>query len=199
MSNAIAQSATQLAVSSNGEDDFDFNAAILRAAVRQGKGITQERAMLNYQKLRASVITDFKSHFPEIYTKVDRIPSSTEDKINALCEKYINSRLSEVNMTNSVNYRRYSYHNFRGQEVTERIAVVGENKLTLADQRMRLITFITAAERRLKDLEAKPTTDHDRERAVKESIMKYNLTKTFIEGEISRQNKLIAEASKAKQ
>jgi hypothetical protein len=158
MSNAIAQSATQLSVSPNGESEFSFQDSVRRQAERTAKGTTRERQLLNRNKLVSATCADYRMHFPSIYGKTERLPS----------------------------------------EVTERIQLTGENKLTLKEQLFGCTMFISQAEKRLKELEAKPTPDYDREKAIKQQIMQLNLTKQFITGEIEHQSKLSANETSPK-
>lgn len=194
MSNAIAQSATQLSVApAGGEDQFDIAASVRRQADRTAKGVTRERQMLNYNKLISATAADYRSHFPSIYGKTERLPSEVFTRIEKAVTDFITSQLNRVNPANVIGLRRGFYHNSRDMEVTERVQSTGENKLTLKEQLLGIDLFIGQAEKRLKMLEAKPTPDYDREKAVKQQIMQYTLTKNFILGEIAHQEKLKTE------
>lgn len=189
MSTAIAQNATQLTVSNGSPDwaDTDFELSVKRCAERTAKGVTRERHMLQRNKLVSGVCADYRSHFASVYGKTDRLPTAIFERIEAAVDSYINSKLREVNPMNVVNYRRSFYHNSRDMEITERIAVTGENKLTLKEQLLGVTIYITQAEKRLKDLESKPSPDYEREKAVKQQILKLQLTKDFILGEMKHQ------------
>jgi hypothetical protein len=196
MSNAIAQSATVLAVSPTGENDFDIVASVKRCAERTAKGTTRERQFLQRNKLISSVCADYRSHFPAIYGKTERLPSEVYERIEGEVDKFITSHLSRINPINVISLRRGFYHNAKEMEITERIVNTGENKLTLQEQLLGVDIFITSAEKRLRDLEKKPTPDYDREKEVKAQIMRLNLTKQFILGEMSHQEKAVKEATK---
>lgn len=198
MSNAIAQSTSPLAVSPTGEDSYDFIASVQRAANRTAKGITRERLLLDFNKLTSAVCADYRAHFASIYGKTDRLPSDIYTKIQDEVTLFIEKQLKRVNVTNVIGFRRAFFHKSNDMEIVERVQSTGENKLTLEEQKFGVLTFITAAEKRLKELEAKPTPDYDREKAVKQQIMKLRLTEQFILGEIAHQEKLKQEASKVK-
>jgi len=166
MSQAIAQSATQLTVSGQGEDNFDFAASVKRSAERTAKGATRESQMLKFNVLISLVCADYRSHFASLYGKTDRLPTAIFNKVEAAVTEYINSMLNRVNATNVISFRRAFHHNSRDYEVTERVTNLGENKLTLKEQLLGITIMITAAEKRLKDLEAKPTPDYDREKQI---------------------------------
>jgi hypothetical protein len=190
MSNAIAQSATQLSVSPNGEADFSIQDSVRRQAERTAKGTTRERQLLNRNKLVSATCADYRMHFPAIYGKTERLPSELFDKISLAVDIFLSEQFGRVNASNALALRRSFYHNTKEMEITERIQLTGENKLTLKEQLFGCTVFITAAEKRLKELEAKPTPDYDREKAVKQQIMQLNLTKQFITGEIEHQAKV---------
>ena len=194
MSNAIAQSATILSVSTNGEKDFDIPASVRRQAERTAKGVTRERQMLNRNKLISSACADYRMHFPAIYGKTERLPSEIFTKIEEAVDSFIQTQLCRVNSTNVLNLRRSFFHNWKDKEITERVQLTGENKLSLKDQLFGTTVFLASAEKRLKELQAKPTPDYDREKAVKENIMKLELTRQFIKGEIEHQEKLANQA-----
>jgi hypothetical protein len=198
MSNAIAQSATQLSVSPNGEAEFSFQDSVRRQAERTAKGTTRERQLLSRNKLVSATCADYRMHFPAIYGKTERLPSEVFGKIEAAVDSFLSEQFNRVNVNNALSLRRSFYHNSKEMEVSERIQLTGENKLTLKEQLFGCTMFISQAEKRLKELEAKPTPDYDREKAIKQQIMQLNLTKSFITGEIEHQSKLSANETSPK-
>jgi hypothetical protein len=179
------------------ETEFPFAERLKLAASRQSKGVTRERQALNRNKLVTSMCADYRAHFASLYGKTDRLPSAIYEQIENAVDNYIATQLEQVNKNNVIAYRRAFHHNFNGQEITERVVLTGENKLTLQEQHCGVVLFIGSAERKLKDLEAKKTPDYDREKQVREQIMKLNVTKAFIEGEIAHQSKLAGEVAKS--
>lgn len=196
MSNAIAQSATQLTVHSNSEENWNFKSSVIRQAERTAKGTTRERQLLNRNKLVSAACAEYRCHFAAIYGKTDRLPTAIFSKIETCVDEFLSEQFKRINPLNAQSLRRGFYHNSRQMEITERIHLVGENKLTLEEQKLGVNMFITAAEKRLKDLEKKPTPDYDREKAVKQQLMQLELTRNFILGEIKHQEEL-KEAAKA--
>ena len=193
MNTVLAQSATQLAVSNSvSEDAFPFQERIKMAAERQAKGVTRERQMLNRNKLISALCADYRAHFAAIYGKTDRLPSAVFEKVETAVDNYIAEQLNRVSKHNAISFRRAFHHDFNQQKVTERVVATGENELSLQEQHLGVNLFIGQAERKLKDLEAKKTPDYEREKQVKDQLMKLNVTKAFIEGEIAHQQKQLA-------
>lgn len=190
------QSATENAVSNSQslEENYPFTERLEQMASRQAKGVTRERQALNRNKLVSSLCADYRAHFPAVYGKTDRLPSAIYAKLEAAVDDYIQAQLNKVNKHNVISYRRAFHHDFNQQRVTERVMATGENMLSLEEQHCGVVIFIGVAERKLKDLESKPTPDYDREKQVKEQLMKLNVTKSFIEGEIAHQKSLAAKA-----
>ena len=196
MSNAIAQSATQLAVSGGKETEFDFKQHVKDAAHRQAKGVTRERQMLNRNKLVSAVCAVYRAKFAAIYGKTDRLPTEVFTKIETAVDEHINETLKLINPANVITYRRSFFHNANDMMITERVMATGENQLTLREQLCGVRLFIEQAEKRLKELESKKTPDFDREKAVKAQIMRLSVTQDFILGEMKSQSKLIDEPAK---
>lgn len=192
MSAVLSQSATNLSVSNDNPewDDEMFASRVKVHASRNAKGVTRESQLLNRQKLIAMLCADYRAHFVAIYGKTDRLPTAIFERVEKAVDNFISEKMKEVNVTNSISYRRSFFHNHKEMEVTERVQVTGENKLTLQEQHLGVTIFITQAEKRLKDLEAKKTPDYEREKEVKANIMRLNLTKQFIEGEMKHQEEL---------
>ena len=191
MSNALAQNATDLAVSGQSEENFDFTACANRNATRTAKGTTRERQFLQYNKLISACCADYRSHFPMIYDKNmnARLPSAIFEKIDKAVTDCIQTQLNRVNVTNAISLRRGFHHAEKAMEVTDRVTCVGENKLPLNEQLLGINIFITTANRRLDDLMKKPTPDYDAEKEMRARIMRLELTKQFILGEIEHQKK----------
>lgn len=201
MSNVIAQSATQLSVSNHGKDwtEVEFQACVQRAAERTAKGTTRERLMLNRSKLIHSVCEDYRSHFPERFGKRDvngvilhplsRLPTDEFNKVEKAVDEYLNTQLHRINALNCISFRRAFHHNASQQSISERVVATGENILSLQEQKLGVTLFITTCERKLRDLQSKPTPDYDAEKECKQQLMRLNATKAFIEGEIEAQSK----------
>ncbi len=195
MSNAIAQSATMLTLSGQSEEAFDFDACAKRASDKNVKadGMTRERASLGRQKLIEYCKNDYRMHFAAIYGKTDRIPSVVFEKIEASVDKVIAARLGEVNAMNAVSYRRGFAFKANDLCFVDRITVIGENTLALKEQHLACNIAIRVANQRLDDLYKKKSPDLDREKSVKAMLMKLEVAKNFIEGEIAHQDKVSAE------
>ena len=199
MSNAIAQSATQLTVSTTGgEDNFPFAERIETLAQKQAKGMTREKVLINRQKLTSQVCADYRAHFANLYGKTERLPSEIFEKIEKCVDAFIERNLKLVNPFNAQSVRRAFAVKFNDLMIVERVTAIGENTLSLKEQKFGIEIAIGQANKRLDDLQAKKTPDYDREKEVKAQIMKLTLVKDFILGELKHQEKLASEAKSEK-
>ena len=187
MSHAIAQTTNALTVSPVTEQDYPFEDRVLTLASRQSKGITRERINLNKQSLVDSLRNDYRCHYASIYGKGERIPSNIEDKLRETVGEFLKNQLARVNEHNVIGVRRAFHWKEKDSSVVDRITVTGENQLSLEEQRFGIITFIEAAQKRLKTLEDKKTPDYESEKELKNRIVRLNNTKLFIENEIQHQ------------
>jgi hypothetical protein len=183
---AIAQSATQLAVSPNGEHEFDFNLVAKNASFSDSKGLTREKAMLQRSKLITSVVNTYRSHFSSIYGRKDVLPKDIFEKIEQAVDLVIAEAMSAVHNCNVISMRRAFHYQKSSMSVTERVTVVGENILTLREQKLGITLYIGQAEKRLRELQAKPTPNHDAEKKLNERLMNLGITKSFIETELQK-------------
>lgn len=195
MNTVLAQSATQLTQTNHGEEAFPFDEVVSKLGEQKLKknGLTRQAFNLNPQKLIASVCAEYRAKFAMIYGKSDRLPSKVFDRISEEVHKWIEGKLQLVTPQNAVSVRRSFVHKSKDMSVAERVTIIGENVISLQEQLLGINIFISASERRLKDLEAKPTPDLDQEKKVKERLLKLNLTKQFIQGEIEHQKTAKAE------
>jgi hypothetical protein len=185
-----AQTASQLTVSNQPEENWDFDASANRAAERKAKGLTRERFELKRQVLIASCCADYRTHYAAIYGKSERLPSAVFENIESAVDALIARKLSVVHVGNAISVRRTFAHKPNDMKFVLRSTVVGEDDISLEEQHLACNIAITQAEKRLTDLHAKKTPDYDREKEVKAQIMRLTVTRTFIEGEIAHQAKL---------
>ena len=196
MSNAIAQSATSLTVSTTGgEDNFPFAERIETLAQKQAKGMTREKVLINKQKLTSQVCADYRAHFANLYGKTERLPSEIFEKIEKAVDTFIERNLKLVNPFNAQSVRRAFAVKFNDLMIVERVTAIGENTLSLKEQKFGIEIALGQANKRLDDLQAKKTPDYDREKELRAQIMKLTLVKDFILGELKHQEKLAAEAN----
>lgn len=193
MNTVLAQSATQLSVS-NGSSDWDqsqFDASAERAGSRAAKknSTTLERRMINRNKLVAAVCADYRAHFAAIYGKTDRLPSAVFEMVEKAADTYINKTLCQVNPSNALSYQRGFYHNSREMEITERVRLTGENKITLKEQLLGVHLFINALQKKIDNLPA--AVDREKVKELQQQMMKLKMTESFIEGEIKHQTAAI--------
>ena len=191
MSNAIAPSATQLAVSNNGESNYDFALTVQKLAERNAKGLTRESHNINHNKLISAVCADYRNHFASLYGKTERLPSAIYDKIVQTVDEFIIKTLNSVNITNSVSVRRSFSHKANDFKFVERVTAIGENELSLKEQHFGCVLAMGQTEERLKKLYAKPTPNLDLEKSTKAQLMKLQLTLDFIKAEMKHQEELV--------
>jgi hypothetical protein len=192
MSNALSQSATEITLSVNGEASWDYVSSAIRAAERKAKGLTKERFELKRQTLISACCADYRSHFASVYGRTERLPSDVFEKIESAVDALIASKLAMIHTGNAVSVRRTFAHKPNDMKFVSRVTAVGEDEISLEEQHFACTLAIGQAVKRLTDLQAKKTPDYDREKEVKAQIMRLNLTREFIEGEIAHQNKLAA-------
>jgi len=185
-----SQSATLLAKSTVPKENWDFAGAVERTAKRKSAGATRERHMLNFQKLVSSVCAEYRMHHAGEYGRTERLPTEIHGKIQTLCQEYIQKQLAQVHVGNVLSVQRRFFHKWKDSEIVERVTATGENVIALKEQLLGVKIFIGQTEKRLKDCEAKPTPDYDREASIKESLAKLNRTKLYVESEIAHQEKL---------
>lgn len=188
MSNTVlSQSATQLTPSLHSEQAFDFSAAAKRASTRSAKGLTRESRTLNRQKLVAMICADFRAHFASVYGKTERLPSDVFEKVELAVDTEIEACLKLVHGCNAATMRRAFAHKANDLKFVERVTITGENEIALKEQHFACTLAIGQCEKRLRELEAKKTPDLEREKSVKEQLMRLKLTMAFIEGEQKHQ------------
>lgn len=197
MNNVLAQSATQLTVSPNGEATFDFAASVNRASERRARGLTKTRHEINRQKLIASVCADYRAHFASIYGKTERLPSEVFDKIQNAVDEFITKLLSQVNTLNSTTIRRSFAHKPNAMKFVSRVTAIGEDEISLDEQLFACHIAQGQVKRRIEDLEKANRLSDDTRKELQSQIMRLTLTENFIKGEIEHQKKLASEASKS--
>lgn len=195
MSQALSQSATELSFHGQTEENWNYTAMAKRASdhLLSKVTMTRERASLNRQALIDTCKNDYRMHFAGIYGKDAQLPSAVFAKITEAVESTIAKRLNEVNALNAVSYRRSFAFKPAKLDFVDRITIVGENVLALAEKKLACTIAITANERKLTELQKKPTPDLDREKQVKEYGVKLELAKAFILKEIEYQDNLAKE------
>jgi len=193
MSQAIAQSATQLVGESQKEENYSFATAVKVSSERTAKGSTRESKLLNRQKLLSAVCADYRCHYPSIYGKTERLPMEVFTKIESAVDEYLNKQLARVNVLNVQTYKRAFAFSNRTLTVFEKEILEAHNVLALKEQKLGIEIFIGQTEKRLADLEKKPTPDYDAEKQCKARLMQLNVARDFILGELSKQDKLSIE------
>lgn len=200
MNTVLAPSATMLTTSNNGEENFPFDEVVSRIAAGKLKaaGFTRERVNLNPEKLVKSVIAEYRNSFAAIYPDKNRLPSAVVEKIQDAVGRWITGKLSSlIHKGNSIGATRgFIYRKPKLGEDTEspmwieQVTQRGENRVSLEEQLFACHLEIGRIEKRLKDLAAKPTPDHELEKKYNERLNRQSREEIYLKAEIARQKGL---------
>lgn len=190
MSNALSQSASNLTLNGQSEQNWDFAASAYRAMDRKAKGLTKEAFTCKRQTIISVCCAEYRAHFAAIYGKSERLPSAVFEKIEDAVDAAIGAKLSLIHAGNAISVRRAFSHKANDFKFVLRTTAVGEDDISLAEQHLACVMALNQAEKRLTDQQAKKTPDYEREKEIKAQIMKLNLTLQFIEGEQKHQAEL---------
>jgi hypothetical protein len=197
MSQALAQSATQLTKSNGLEEWLDidfFNSATKAAGRKVGKdSVALERYVMKREAIASAVAADYRAHQAGLFGRSDRLPSAIMDKCYAGTDKFIAQVMAMINPSNIITARRAFYHDVNDNKVTERCTIVGENLLDLKKQHLGILLFKGQAEKRLKAFQTEGKPDHDREVKLENAVRRCEQTMAFIEGEMAHLAKSAAE------
>lgn len=127
---ALAQSATQLSVSTPTE--IDLVALVKRNATKAIKGATTERLMLNNSKLMNLCRADYKSQ--SALDKSARLPDELDNKLQSIVNEFITSNINRVHAGNALTFRTYDALDFRNFAIVEKVSASGQNTLELQRQ-----------------------------------------------------------------
>lgn len=182
MSNALAQNATDLAPSGNGEANYDFVEAVQRVANKKTSGLTTSRYALHRQKLISGVVADYRAHFPQQYQKNSTLPREVYDKIQNAVDESVDILLTNaVNASNVTTLKRSFAFKSADMKYVERITAIGENELLLNQQHFAVVLDIGIVEGKIKKLEAKVTPDFELEKKLRDRLTKLQIVKQYIE------------------
>jgi hypothetical protein len=186
MSQALAQSATELTVSNNGEVNYDFKGTANKLSVKAIKGATREGFNLNRGKLISAMVNDYKARFASIYSPKEHLPSDIFQKIENACDELIASQLGRVNSKNALTWRRSFAHKAQQQCIVDRITIIGENTLPLEEQLLGVNILISEQNRKIEDylLGKMPGWNEDTLTKARQRIISLEGTKKHIEDSI---------------
>jgi hypothetical protein len=185
MSQALAQSATQLAV--GGVDDITLPQLVEKNATKSIKGVTRERLFLNRSKLFATCAAELLSRSgTESAKQGGRLPAELADRLYEEVDAFIQRQINRINPQNSLSFRRAWKHNKRDMSIVDRITAIGENNLTLEDQNIGCNTLLHDLDDREARYYASNKPDIDKERQFKEYRAALQLTKQHILACISK-------------
>lgn len=193
MSNAIAQSANGLALPGIGGNEITsekIDEIILNNASRSVKGVTRERLMLNYGKLKSAVCDVVRSLMGQ---SKGRVSDELETLIDGRISVFVTANINRVNTANVVSFNRAFGHDARNLAVVENVQVKGRNSLSLKEQSFGMTLLMNRAEARLAkfQLDTKNYT-REKEADLQKAINELRITKAHIEASL----KLIEDAKK---
>jgi len=150
-------------------------------------GLTIESNSLNHNKLFSAVAAVWKSHLGR--AKDSRLEAEYADRLTKVISEFVAQKL-EVIASNAIGFRRYFKHQSRNRRVVHGLQATGEELISLKQQAFGIKLLINAREQRLKDVMAKPTPNLDLEKSIKEQIQDMEMTKAFIDAQISKMAEL---------
>lgn len=197
MGNAIAQSATQLAVSPTVEENFDFRASAKRAATKNHKGMTRERMLLNRGKLVSTVRNEFLAHYTS-YTHKNvpgkvTLPDDIYSRIENAVDAFLNETMGRITVESITSFRRAFKLKVDDMDAVEETTIKGETIISLKEKHLAYTLAIGEAEKRLRKLAEKKTPDYDAETKLNNRVQALQNAQAWIQSEITRQATAVAE------
>lgn len=187
--NILAQSVTQLSVSS--PDVIDFAAIVQKNSARSVKGVTRERLLLNFNKLCNACRDEVRSL---LGIQKGRLPDEINVKVEEAVQVFIQQQVNRVHPGNALSFRTYFAHDFRNLRVVERVNALGENTLALKEQSFGVTLLLNKAEERLTKFKADLNRyTREGEEALQKTITELSLTKKHIEASIAAITKVTTE------
>lgn len=211
-SHAIAQSATDLALSSVSVGNFDWSASVKRQALRKlpANQLTTVALTMGRSKLIAAVCSDFKSHFPSIYEKRDaqgnRVPSerldeATYDKVTAAVDVFLAEQFSLFSSKPDELVKTTSrFAHLQGKkDVVMRHTIQRDEVISLKERRFGITLFIGETERQMEKLNSQNTvlSEKTSERLTKleKRLVKEQDTLAAIDQQIAQQKTVVPAVS----
>jgi hypothetical protein len=190
--NVLAQSATQLTVSNHTDwSDLDFSQAVERAARRKvnPSSMTRERFMLKVgsldQGLISAVCADYRNHFTAIYSKTERLPEDVYNTIQTHVRNWIEKQLKAVSVDNVISKRVAFHINLKNRNATLRTTIVGEELLSLKEQKLAYTIAIGDTNRRMENLRRDNRLSIELEVNLNSRISDLTLTAGYIDSKIA--------------
>ena len=195
MSNAIAQSTNQIAISPLEESQFPWEEVLERLGrtASQRMSSTRYKGNLSQQALRDMLKREYVSTYPSLYPK-GNLPSDVWDKVCHHVDQHIKRKLSVVHTGNTVSVTDKFRYNSRNMSVVMRHTIIGEDTLILKHQYFGVCCLIHESEKRLLKLETANPVDMDMVNSAKKRLAELNEGKTFIQREIVHQQSLLKAA-----
>lgn len=162
MSNALAQSATDLALSSTPEAEFDFHLSVSRVAAKKlpANGLTTYSVLTSRSKLISAVCQDYRSHYPSLFDKrdaqgnrlpVERLPEEIFGKITTAVDNFIQNEFNKF-LSNPDELVRSSVrfvHQAAKKDVVKRHTIIRDEVIALKEKRMGIELFIGETKRQI--------------------------------------------------
>lgn len=211
MSNALAQSATQLAQSTSGPDSYDFMSRLTELAKRKlpTNGLTVSSVTMSRSKLISGLVEDYRSHFANLFPKKDsngndikpnerRIPTETYDKICSIVDEFCQAKLDEFmgNPDEVVKSARRFVHKAQQKDVIIRWTVQRDEIISLQQRKLGITLFIGESNRLLDKYNNQKSTwsEETAERVLKleKRLKNEEATLAVIEMELAKQKAITA-------
>jgi len=190
MSKAIAQSTDVIAKSVLPENEFPFAEVLAKLAKTNSTVSSVKRKLnLNKQSLRDSLKNEFVGAYVSVYDN-GFVPSNVWDKICFEVDNFIANSINTINAGNVIStVSRFRFDTKMGV-VKLRHTNIGEDNLSLSEQRFGLVCLITDAEKSLHRLQVNPLPDLSKITTATGKLESLKVAKLEIEAEIIRQQQL---------
>lgn len=185
MSQALAQSATQLAVSTPKE--IDYMALVVKHATRNCTGMTQARFSLNAEKLKKRTSRELKARLCIAIS--ENLPADINKKLDTAIDVFISDALSKLKtgtLLSSVS--KFVYDKDEERFVKHNI-VTSEEILALKEERLAVTLKLTACNKRLKMLRER-NDDPSKITQAEATMFKFEQYHAQLEAEIKAQSEV---------
>lgn len=204
MSNALAQNATDLAISSTPPDSYDFLLAVKRVADEKlpANGLTTFKVVMSRSKLISGVCRDYRGHYAALYDKRDeqgnkipaeRLPEDIYGKITSAVDEFIQGEFNKFisNPDQLVRSSSRFVHKSAQKDVVRRHTIIRDEVISLKEKRFGIELFIGETKRQIEKYNSQKTVlsevTEDKLRKLEKRLAKEQDTLNHLDEEIAKQ------------
>jgi len=190
MSKALAQSISVLTTSVLPETEFPFAECLNKLAkVNSTVSAVKRKLNLNKQSLRDSLKNEFVGAYVAVYSN-GFVPAEVWNKICFEVDAFIAAQINTIHAGNVISTVSRFRFDSKMNTVKLRHTNVGEDTISLSEQRFGLVCLITDAEKSLAKLQVAPLPDLSKITTAEGKLATLKGAKIEIEQEIQRQQTL---------